>query len=60
MTKNQSFKNARNRGRNRPPRGKAKDKASTAPAKKKTLTNYYYNTGSAKNTSKCVSTTKFL
>ena len=48
------------RGFKRPPRsGKTTDKVSTV-VKKKTLADYYYKTGSAKNASECVATTKFL
>ena len=48
------------RGSKRPPRtGKTKDKVSTV-IKKKTLADYCYNTGSAKNMSEYVSPTKFL
>ena len=53
-------KNFRKRGDNKPPRGKTNKSSATTITKKKTLADYIYNTGSARNASEYISTTKFL
>ena len=61
MTKNRmrGTRGGKKQGRN-PTSGRGAPASKNTDTKKKTLGDYFYNTGSAKNTSEYVSTTKFL